>query len=162
MQNDQFIEYLKAKTGQNVNISIVEKFVAVQDIDEGIGQFTINLNTVANVMGANMRELKDLLESSHDLGTDYKIFPQDSKGAALLRDKGRGNDGDIILLTSLCYKSLCMQVDNPNGDQVREYYMAIGNFVLNNFEDIFCASSRNRRERSLVNKVAKKGSKSNN
>ena len=75
---------------------------------------------VSRWLAVRKGNLLKTLRASYQVGVDYVI------SKPVVNSKGRGlNTRRVVMLTSDCFKTLCMQSRSPQADRVRAYFIAV-------------------------------------
>jgi len=115
--------------------------------------FTINLEDVAYWLETRKSKLKETLNSNYSINLDYISIKN------LLPSNGQQNVGSgghnkkLVLLTSDCFKMLCMRSKTKKADKVREYYIEIEK-LIDKYKDIIIEEN-NRKIQILENDLRK-------
>ena len=115
-KNKEMIAFLK-KYSLVENAFIDDFFM---HIDSSGARFVIDLSQVAKWLKMNKSNLMKPLKASYVLGTDYII----NKPSQLPKGRGRGNIRNVMLTTD-CFKTLCMRSNSQQADRVRAYFLAV-------------------------------------
>lgn len=99
----------------------IDEFFGIQDTADSDDLFRIDLDIVAEWLGARKDHLKDTLIYTYHEGIDYIIVTQ--------YQPKRGRPRELILLTVDCFKRLCMMSKTPMSEKVRSYYIQLEHLV---------------------------------
>ena len=97
--------------------------------------FVIDLEDIAYWLESRKTTLKETLSSQYSKNIDYIIIKnllQDNMQQTL---KQGGHNKKLVLLTSDCFKMLCMRSKTEKADQVRKYYIELEK-LIDKFKDI--------------------------
>jgi len=114
----------------SINKEFIRDFFGVQNNKEYIihKPFTIDLDTVVYWLNSRKDILKDTLIKSYKINIDYILLPVNPEQKNDVENRG-GYNKQIILLTSECFKRLCMLSRTENAEQVRQYYLELEKLV---------------------------------
>jgi len=91
--------------------------------------FTINLEDVAYWLETRKSKLRETLNSNYSINLDYIsvkiLLPPNGHQDA----KHSGHNKKLVLLTTDCFKMLCMRSKTKKADKVREYYIEIEKLI---------------------------------
>ena len=121
--------------------------------------FVIDLDDVAYWLNAVKGNLKDTIVESYAEMNDYMIISND---LLLLKQKQNGNshgghNKEIILLTSDCFKMLCLRSKTKKSEQVRKYYIELEK-LIDEYKDIII-TNLSRKVKILQNDLRKDDTK---
>lgn len=106
--------YLKKYSA--VSSRFVDDFFSLYDIETTQSDFVINLETVVKWLKSKKSKLTETLRNSYTKNIDYKITKGESTG---------GRPSQTIMLTSDCFKRLCMLSRTKKAEEVRSYFIEI-------------------------------------
>lgn len=144
-------------SNSNISKKFITDFFGFQKkiLYEEYKPFKIDLNDIAYWLDTRKSDLKSLLIQYYSKNLDFIIIEQNS----LPRDKSRQNIGSgghnkkLVLLTSDCFKMLCMRSKTKKAEKVREYYIKIEK-LIDEYKDIIIEEN-NRKIRILENDLKK-------
>ena len=108
-------QYLKVYS--SINTKFIDDFFKLYKIDTTDTDFVIDLDIATKWLNSQKYTLKDTLKKSYNLDVDYIVKRIESV------DKGRPSEK--ILLTSECFKRLCMLSRTEKAEEVRSYFIAV-------------------------------------
>jgi hypothetical protein len=151
--DDDVRAFLKRYTP--VSDAFIDDFFSLYSLESRPGDFVVDLATTATWLRVKKGNLKRLLLNSFQEGLDFRVLciSRDEE-IELSRGKGRL---ETILMTSDCFKMLCMQSRTPKAAEVRAYYVAVEAALFRYREDII--ESLNRRIGTLERNQRPKSSK---
>jgi phage anti-repressor protein len=88
--------------------------------------FSINFDIVVKWLNVRKDNLKRVLEHNFELNYDYKI----EKNKTHQQNSGGGNLVHEIIITSDCFKELCMISQTKRAKEVRKYFLAVEKLVV--------------------------------
>ena len=133
MDNDAAKVFLKKYSP--IGEAFIDDFFSLYSVNSRPGDFVVNLDTIATWLRAKKGSLKRTLVSTYTLDVDYSLsLPTETK-----RHKGRL---EVILLTTDCFKTLCMQSKTPKAAEVRAYFVAVENTLFKYREDIVASMNK--------------------
>lgn len=152
---DKLEKFLIEKS--NINKKFIIDFFGFQkkNIYLKYKPFVIDLDDVAYWLNAVKGNLKDTIVESYTEMKDYMIVYDD---LLLLKQKQNGNsqgghNKEIILLTSECFKMLCLRSKTKKSEQVRKYYIELEK-LIDEYKDIII-TNLNRKVKILQNDLRK-------
>ena len=117
----------------NVNKSFINDFIQVQnsDISQIHKPFVIDLKIVMDWLQiTDIKTLRDTLTKSYIKDVDYIIIKNDDTS-------GKGGYRKIkTLLTTKCFKKICLKTKSKLADKIIDYYIALEELVLKYQQDI--------------------------
>ena len=125
-----------------INKDFIKDFFGIQKnkVYEKYQPVTINLDDIAFWLDAKKGNLKDTLIRNYLNKFDYIIKPiekislldeqkrSDNIISNKYSDKG-GQNKELILLTSECFKMLCMKSNTKKANKVRQYYIDLEKLI---------------------------------
>ena len=106
-------DYLK-KTS-SINATLIDDFFSLSDKNTTTTDFVIDLDVISKLLSARKDSIKKTLTETYSLDIDYVVKKQISTS------KGRPNEK--VLLTSDCFKRLCMLSRTEKAEDVRTYFL---------------------------------------
>ena len=142
------IEFLKEHSNFKDKDNFIDQFIKIREggeipICENYPipkKFKVNIETAVKWLKVTMRGLKSTLEksTSYDPGIDYIIF----LCANGQKRRGRGgHNRKMLLMTTDCFKNLCLSSNTPMGKLIRGYYIKLEELVDTYREAIIRAQS---------------------
>ncbi len=121
------------KTHSKINKKFIEDFFGFQKRNElkEYEPFIIDLEDVCFWLEAKKGNLKDTLIGSYIKDFDYIVI----KNWVLGEQKPKTHNNELILLTSDCFKMLCMRSNTKKANQVRQYYIELEK-LLDKYKEI--------------------------
>lgn len=140
----------------DINKEFIEDFFGFQknDLYVEYKPFVVDLNNVAKWLETRKDNIKVVLKDNFNKNLDYII-----KNDLLLNsqeqktDNRGGRNKETILLTTECFKKLCMKSGTKKADQVREYYLELEK-LIDQYKDIII-EKQNREIKVLKNDLRK-------
>jgi hypothetical protein len=125
-----------------INKEFIKDFFGIQKnmLYEKYKPFIIDLDDIAYWLDARKDSLKDTLIKNYLTKFDYIIISSllvDQKQNTLLREKPEelkqpkkgGQNKETILLTTECFKMLCMRSNTKKANKVRQYYVDLEKLI---------------------------------
>jgi phage anti-repressor protein len=113
--------------------------------------FTINLDDIAYWLEAVKGNLKATLVESYNKISDYKIIKNIAYGHT--EAKKGGQNKELILVTSDCFKMLCMRTNTKKSKQVQKYYIELEK-LLDKYKNVII-EQQNKKIKILENDLKK-------
>ena len=154
----------------NINKDFIKDFFGIQKnkVYEKYKPFTIDLDDIAYWLDTKKGNLKDTLLNNYLNKFDYiiELNVSDSKSLLLsnqkqntdelvskkIRDQG-GSNKELILLTSECFKMLCMRSKTKKANKVRQYYIDLEK-LIDQYKDLII-NQQNKKIKILENDLKK-------
>lgn len=143
---ESLLDFLKKYS--DVDIEFIRDFLAIQNGDTTHDPFKIDLDIVTKWLNSRKHDLKNTLIQSYKNETDYILL----RGRPEQKGRG-GSNKEIILLTSECFKMLCMRSKTKNSEKIRHYYLTLEKLVEVYKDDII--KNQNKRIQQLENNLKK-------
>jgi phage anti-repressor protein len=153
MENITLEEFLIENT--NINKEFIRDFFGIQK-DEKYNEykpFTIDLDIVTYWLKSTKGVLKSTLKHTYIKNLDYILLEDNLKQD---NDTHGGHNKELILLTSECFKNLCMASRTKNSKLVRSYYIELEKLV-DKYKDVIIKTmkkeikTKNRQIEVLLN-----------
>jgi len=129
-----------------INKDFIKDFFGIQKnkVYEKYKPFTIDLDDIAYWLDAKKGNLKDtliknylnnidyIIESYDDDGGNFLLLPNQKQkihGNASNKNDQGGHNKELILLTSECFKMLCMRSKTKKANKVRQYYIDLEKLI---------------------------------
>ncbi len=106
--------YLKSYS--TISNKFIEDFFSLYNNDTTSADFVIDLDKISKWLDANKANIKRTLLKTYTEKIDYIITTDKSTG---------GRPHETILLTSECFKRLCMMSRTEKAEQVRTYFIQV-------------------------------------
>ena len=107
-------EYLKKFS--SISNKFIDDFFSLYDENTKDTDFIINIDSISIWLKLRKDSIKKTLTESYRQNIDYKL----SKKPANF-----GRPSELIMLTSDCFKRLCMLTKSSKGEEVRSYYIQL-------------------------------------
>ena len=155
MENITLEEFLIKNT--NINKEFIRDFFSIQK-DEQYNKykpFIIDLDIITYWLNSRKDVLKNTLKHTYIKNIDYILLQVNLK-----QDNHGGNNKELILLTSECFKNLCMVSKTKNSKMVRSYYIELEK-LIDKYKDVIINTmkneikSKNRQIEVLLNDLKK-------
>lgn len=115
-------DFIKRYT--TINKDFLDDFLNLYNPESLSTDFIINLETVAKWLDSEKYHLKDTLKNTYEENIDYKVIkPPNNKGSG-------GKSKELVLLTTECFKTLCMMSKTEKAKYVRKYFIEIENLMI--------------------------------
>lgn len=118
-----------------VGEKFIDDFFSLYSVNSNPRDFVIELDKVAKWLQAHKASLKRSLVYSYTKDIDYQITKSNNKA----HGKGRL---ESILLTTDCFKTLCMVSKTPKAAEVRAYFVAVESTLFKYQTEIKSAMSK--------------------
>jgi phage anti-repressor protein len=105
-------DYLK-KTS-SISSAFIDDFFSLYDKNTTVTDFVINLDVISKLLSVRKASIKKTLTKTYILDVDYIIKNEKSTG---------GRPNEKVLLTSDCFKRLCMLSRTEKAEDVRSYFL---------------------------------------
>ena len=105
-------DYLK-KTS-SISSAFIDDFFSLYDKNTTVTDFVIDLDVISKWLSSKKYHLKDTLKTTYMLDVDYIVKNEKSTG---------GRPNEKVLLTSDCFKRLCMLSRTEKAEDVRSYFL---------------------------------------
>ena len=105
--------------------------------------FVIDLDDVSYWLESRKAHLKDTLLKSYNKLVDYKIINIEPLPPNRKRFINGGQNKEIILLTSECFKMLCLRSKTKKAELVRKYYIELEK-LIDNYKNIIIEKLDNK------------------
>jgi hypothetical protein len=123
----------------NINKDFIKDFFGIQKnkAHEKYKPFTIDLDDIAFWLDAGKGHIKNTLVKNYLYNIDYTILDPDEEKLLLASKRKQKNEEDnrggynkeLILLTSDCFKMLCMRSKTKKANKVRQYYIDLEKLI---------------------------------
>jgi superfamily II DNA or RNA helicase/phage anti-repressor protein len=110
-----------------IDKKFIDDFYSFYDEGNNNNKFIINLEIVSEWLNSYKHKLKKTLVKSYILSNDYIIKLE--KNAKISK-----SNKEIILLTTDCFKKLCLMSKTKKAEEVRNYFLELEK-LLNNFKN---------------------------
>jgi phage anti-repressor protein len=121
--NDIKLEDLITKT--NISKDFILDFYKIYKFSkDNTNNISIDINVVVKWLGTRKGKIKETLENTYLIDTDYKISKEK------LNCKISKSNKEIILLTPYCFKRICLLTKTKKGEEIRNYFMELENLVI--------------------------------
>ena len=148
----------------NINKDFIRDFFGIQKNKENekYKPFTIDLDDIAYWLDAGKGHLKNTLLKNYLNKFDYIILQIEYNDNGLLaskrkqkKDEGNrgGHNKELILLTSECFKMLCMRSKTKKANKVRQYYIDLEK-LIDQYKDLII-NQQNKKIEILENDLKK-------
>jgi hypothetical protein len=143
---ESLLDFLKKYS--DVDTAFIGDFIDIQNGDKTHEPFKIDLDVVAKWLNTRKDDLKDTLKNSYVENVNYLVIRVDPG-----QRKRGGHNKEIILLTSDCFKMLCMRSKTKNAEKIRHYYLTLEKLVEIYKDDII--KNQKKRIEQLENNLKK-------
>jgi hypothetical protein len=99
-------------------------------VDVTLPDLNIDLEDVVNILNTKKVCLKETLIRTYIINKDYKVLKTPNKIGS------GGSKKETILITTICFKNLCMSSKGKNGMIIRNYLNEINIFIMKNYEKL--------------------------
>lgn len=120
-------------THSKIDESFILDFFDIQNMSKygNHKPFIMDLDLIAIWLKSTKKDIKDTLLNSYIVDVDYKVFGYipDDKSSNDNNKKKNGRPKELILLTTDCFKRLCMRSRTKMSEQVRTYFLQLEELV---------------------------------
>ena len=108
-------EYLKKFS--SISNKFIDDFFSLYDENTKDTDFIINIDSISIWLKLRKDSIKKTLTESYRQNIDYKILKKTNNNF--------GRPSELIMLTSECFKRICMLTKSSKGEEVRSYYIQL-------------------------------------
>jgi phage anti-repressor protein len=124
------------KKFSTLNNDFIDDFYNIYDIDKNnINDYPINIEIIAKWLNTKKGDLKETLLNTYTKNIDYKISKEKEK-------KISKSNKENIMLTSECFKRLCLLSKTKKAEEVRTYFLELEK-IINNYKDYIIDGLKN-------------------
>ena len=116
--------------------------------------FIIDLEDVAYWLETRKSKLRETLNGNYSINLDFICINNLLSFRGHQKTTRGGHNKKLVLLTSDCFKMLCMRSKTKKAEKVREYYIKIEK-LIDEYKDIIIEEN-NRKTRILENDLKKR------
>lgn len=108
-------DYLKKFS--SISNKFIDDFFSLYDENTKDTDFIINIESISSWLKLRKDSIKKTLTESYRQNIDYKVSKK--------KNDNFGRPSELIMLTSDCFKRICMLTKSSKGEEVRSYYIQL-------------------------------------